>query len=247
MVLLRLYKITAIILWSIFLGIVSIPYQLRGSWSNIKKLCRMTQLWHIGTARIINLRVKVYGDIPKTSGVLLVSNHLGYIDIVTHGAILPMRYSPKIDIAGWPVLGWYIGLSRPIWIHRESKSSSKKILRNYIKTMRHGIDLAVYPEGTSTDGKHGILPFKSTPFEAAIEGDIPIVPVITRYIDDPKNTVCWYGEMTLLPHMWQVLGMPSIKAEVHFLKPISPSKMTRKELAGFVHDMMSKEYAKIGG
>lgn len=195
-------------------------------------------------ARIINLRVSVSGYLPRAAGGLLISNHLSYLDIIAHGTILPIRYTPKRDIEKWPVLGWYIGLSRPIWVDRQTKQESKKLLVEYAETMKRGMYLIVYPEGTSSDGKHGILPFKSTPFEAAITGDAPIIPMLIKYKEPPgRPTVCWYGDMTLLPHAWQVLKCPSIEAEVRFLPPIYPSGRSRKELALYVHDIMSREYA----
>lgn len=243
--LIRLYKIAALIIWSVFVALLLTPYQLIGGWEGVKKISRFTRLWSKGVARIINLRVKISGDIPDILGGLVVSNHTSYLDIITHGSILPLRYSPKSEIAKWPILGWYIGLSRPIWIVRESKQSSKKALRDYAKTIKHGIYLIVYPEGTTTDGKSGILHFKSTSFEAAITGNTPILPVLTRYRQAAgESTVCWYGGMMLLPHIWQVLKLPSIEAELHFMRPVFPEGRSRKELASFVHGVMEHEYEK---
>ena len=225
---LRLYRIVILLLWSVFVAILTVPYQLKGGWKGIKKISRLAHLWSKGVAKILNLRVKILGEIPRVSGGLVVSNHLSYLDIITHGSILPLRYSPKAEVAKWPVLGWYIDLSRPIWTSRESKQASKKILRDFVKTMKREMYLIVYPEGTSTDGKNGILPFKSTPFEAAITGDMPILPVLTRYNEAPsESTVCWYGDMTFFSHVWQVLKIPSIEAELHFLQKADPEKNWR--------------------
>jgi 1-acyl-sn-glycerol-3-phosphate acyltransferase len=241
----RLYKITALIMWSLFVAILTVPYQFIGGWYSVKKISRFTQLWSKGMARIINLRVSISGDIPDVSGGLVVSNHVSYLDILMHGSIMPLRHAPKSDIGKWPFLGWYIGLSRPIWIDRTSKQSSKAALRDYAETLKRGMHLIVYPEGTTTDGKSGILPFKSAPFEAAANGDAPILPVITRYRQTSgAPDVCWYGDMKLLPHAWQVLKRPSIEAELRFLPPILPAGRSRKELASFVHGVMLKEYEK---
>ncbi len=242
----RACKLTAILLWSALIGLLTLPYQLIGGWKSIKRIAYIVHLWNKGIARIINLRVKVYGEIPRIPGGLVVSNHLSYLDIITYGSILPLRYTPKLEIAEWPVLGWYIGLSRPIWTNRKSKQASKKILRDFAKTMNRGMYLIVYPEGTSTDGKNGILPFKSTPFEAAITKNTQILPVLIRYnerMGDP--TVCWYGDMTLLSHIWQALNLRSIEAELHFLQPVFPEGKGRKELAGIVHERMSREYERL--
>jgi 1-acyl-sn-glycerol-3-phosphate acyltransferase len=245
--LLRAYRITALITWSIIIAVLSIPYRFISGWRGVKKIGHYTYLWNKGIAKIINLRVKVSGAIPDVPGGLVVSNHLSYLDIITHGSVLPLRHTPKSDIAKWPILGWYIGLSRPVWIDRQSRQASKKALRDFAKTMKRGMYLIVYPEGTSTDGKSGILPFKSTSFEAAITGNAPIIPVITRYNEIPgRPTVCWYGDMTLIPHVWQVLRFPSIEAQVRFLDPIKPDGRPRKELASIVRDAMMREYSKEG-
>lgn len=240
-------KISAIILWSAYMGIISAPYQFSRRWQNTRKIIKIVQLWNRGISRIIGLRVKVHGDMPKAScGGLVVSNHLSYIDILAHGSILPLRYSPKSDIKRWPILGWYIGLSRPIWINRNSTYASQKAMREFAKTMRKGIYMVVYPEGTSTDGKNGILPFKSTSFEAAVTGDAPIIPILIRYKESSgEGPIAWYGDMTLLPHAWRILKMSSIEAHLYFLKEICAKGRTRKELASYVHGVMSDGYRRL--
>ena len=242
----RIYRLFAILLWMVLVALLSMPYRLRGGWKSVKEISNFTRLWSKGIAKIINLRLKVFGLAPSVPGGVVVSNHLSYIDIIAHGSALPLRYSPKSDIKRWPVLGWYIGLSRPIWTDRTSKGASKKVLRDFAKTVNKGMYLIVYPEGTSTDGKSGILPFKSTSFEAAITVKAPIIPVLIHYKQRRgEPTICWYGDMTLLPHVWQLLGFPSIEAELHFLRPILPEGRSRKELASHVHNIMAREYARL--
>lgn len=243
---LRLYRITAIILWSAITAVLSMPSQFTSGWAGIRKVTYTSRLWSKGLARIINLRVKIYGDIPSGAGGLVVSNHLGYIDILLHGSILPLRHAPKADIAGWPVLGWYIALSKPIWVDRTSRQASKKIFADYAETMKNGMFLIVYPEGTSTDGNNGILDFKAASFEAAITSGAPVFPVVTRYKETaggPK--VPWYGDMSLLPHAWDILKLPYIDAELHFLPPVIPSGKTRKELASSVRELMLEKYDSL--
>ncbi len=241
----RAYRILALFFWAFIPPLLALPYLFRKDRQAIYRINQLVRFWGQGVARIVNLRVTVSGPVPGESGGLLVSNHLGYLDIVTHGSILPLRYTPKNDIMRWPFLGWYVGLCRPIWIDRRSRQASKKALRDYVKTMNRGMYLLVYPEGTSTDGKQGVLPFKSTSFDAAITAHAPIIPVITRYREVPgEPTVCWYGTMTFLPHVWRLLSLPRIEAEVRFLDPIDPCGKSRKELASLAHEVISREYAK---
>jgi 1-acyl-sn-glycerol-3-phosphate acyltransferase len=166
--------------------------------------------------------------------------------VITHGTVFPLRYSPKSDVATWPVIGWIVALSRPVWVRRKSKKSFKRTLEDFVKTIKHGMHLIVYPEGTSSDGNSGVLPFKSAPFESAVTEDLPVFPILTRYREVPgRPTVCWYGDMTFLPHVWRVLGLPSIEAEVNLLPPVFPEGKSRKEMASYVHGLLDNEYKRI--
>ena len=221
------------------MSLITVPYQLRGGWSARRKIVFLARRWSRGVARIVGLRVNISGKMPSISTGLIVSNHLSYVDIVTYGCIFPLRYSARADMAKWPVLGSFVGLSHPVWIDRNSRQSSKNTARDFAKTVNHGISLVAFPEGTTTDGNSGILPFKSTVFEAAIAANAPITPAVIRYKQSPgEPTICWYGDMTLLPHLWRIMGLSSINAELRFLKPVFPEGQPRKELAGAVRDMM---------
>lgn len=225
------------------LSVPVISYGFAG-WRGRRGISRVINLWARGVAKIINLRIKICGDIPAVPAGLVVSNHAGYVDIITHGAVFPPRFAPSAEIAGWPVLGRIVALTDPVWVDRGLRASAKKVSRDFAKTMKRGMYLIVYPEGTSTDGRGDILPFKSTSFEAAIAGDVPVLPVVTRYHEDPdRPTVCWYGDMTFFPHFLRVLKLPYIEAELRFLPPVFPEGRNRKELASAVHGMMMQEWS----
>jgi len=243
----RLTRLAALVGWSFIIGVLAIPPRFRKGWRGTREVNGFTHRWVRGVARIVNLRITVTGATPRMTG-LVVSNHTSYLDIITHGAVLPVRYTPKSEIASWPILGWYLGLSRPIWTDRSSRQASKNTLRKFTKTMKQGLFLIVYPEGTTTDGKSGLLPFKSTSFEAAITGNMPVLPVITRYRDIPGMlTTAWYGDMTLFPHVWEMLGRAQIEVEMRFLEPIMPDGRSRKELAEFVRERMLIELSTTVG
>jgi 1-acyl-sn-glycerol-3-phosphate acyltransferase len=173
---------------------------------------------------------------------------MGFIDILVHASIFPIRFAPKIDIRKWPVLGWYLGISRPVWIDRSSPQKSADVVKQFRATMEHGIPMLVYPEGTSTSGKDGLLPFKSTPFEAVAseKQNFPILPILTFYRDgDDGQSVAWYGDMLLVPHFIRILGYKRVEADIYLLPVIIPEKRSRKELALHVHEVMEREYWRI--
>ncbi len=224
---------------------ISLPNRFRG-WNGRRHTSELLRFWAKGAARITGISIKTFGRTHGNVSGLVVSNHLGYVDIVVHAAIFPLRFAPSTEVAKMPVVSGIVSASNPIFVDRSSAHAAKKAVRDFAKTMKRGMCLIVYPEGTSTNGKNGILPFKSTSFDAASSGGMPVIPILTRYVEDEREpSVAWYGDMTFFSHFWKVLGKRKIEAEVYMLDLIEPGGRTRKELASFVHDVMSREYAGL--
>lgn len=244
----RILRCFLLSIWLVFMGMVSLPFRF-GGWGSIRRVCSCTRLWGAGIARLIGMRIRVSGDISSFKGGLIVSNHQGYLDIIAHAAVFPIRFSPKSDIRNWPFMGWYLGISRPVWVDRGSKQKSAGLKREFVETMRHDIPLIIYPEGTSSDGKNGILPFKSTPFAAVADTELPILPVVTVFADPPEGgELAWYGpgsDATLLPHVFRILGYRRIDVELRILPVVYPEGRGRKELAEYVHGIMEREYRRV--
>ncbi len=234
------YKLTAIVLWSLLLVPMTFPFRLCGK-RGLKQVTAITRLWLRGAARIANLKVKVHGSLPE-QGALIVSNHLSYVDGIVEGGLLKLRWATRSDVARWPLVGLLVASSGTVWVDRTTKSASKKTLDEFVYTLRSGFCLLVWPEGTSTDGTDGLLPFKSTAFEAAVAAGVPAYPMLINYADP---SILWYGEMTLLPHLCKILAMPKIDAELHVLEAVHPQGMDRKEFAEHVRQVMEREYKQI--
>lgn len=247
-VLSRTARLLALLAWLFYMMLRALPYSLfRERWSSVRDVCKVTGLWGAGLLRVLNVKLELNGCEAPIEGELVVSNHLGVLDILVHAAAFAFRFAPKSDIRSWPLLGAYVGLSHPVWIDRRNKVKSQECLEELRQTLLHGVPLIVYPEGTSSDGKAGVLPFKSTPFEAAVRDNVPVRPVLTLYRVPPGSKVdpCWYGDMTLLPHVWSLLSAPGIVAELHVLPPVKPEGRDRKALAEAVHSLLEIEYGRL--
>lgn len=244
----RLYRIPAIILWAAGNALVVIlgrPFFR----NRAVRIAEQTRIWAAGLVSILGIKLRLYGvpeDKKDVSG-LVVSNHTGYVDILTEAAAFGMRFTPKIEIRSWPVLGAYVQLSDPVWIDRSSPRKAGKTLEDFRRTLREGIPLLVYPEGTSTDGRSGLKPFKSTSFETVAGTDIPVQPVLLFYRTG-KNDIspAWYGDMTLVPHLWKLLGNGRTVCELHKLEPYHvPAGADRKQIMNEVRSRMAEQYDSI--
>ena len=245
----RLWRLTILSLWMWPYGLWSLLHALGGR-AGIKRVARYTRNWGRFLVRhVAPVEVKVSGEREVAPGALIVSNHQSYIDILVHASLFPIRFAPKAEIRRWPVFGWYLAISRPVWVDRKSRQKSKAVMEEFRRTLEEGVSLLVYPEGTTTDGQHGLLPFKSTPFEPIVGTPFVIQPIITRYIigRDGWNPA-WYGDQTMLPHVWTLLGHKKIHAEVTVLPPVRalPGE-DRKELALRVETIMRQALRKEDG
>ena len=70
----------------------------------------------------------------------------------------------------------------------------------------------------------------------AVEENWPVLPVWLGYElpgGDVTREVCWWGDMTLLPHFWRLLGYREIRATLRFGEPVR--HWDRKALATELH------------
>ena len=246
----RAYRISLLFLWCpLLMTAAAIAWCLAGSvWRKVACGAFFARIWAAGSTRIIGVRPVLRGALPEDQGVLVVSNHLGYLDVLAHGTFFKLRFAPKAEIRRWPFFGWLVALGSPVWIDRNNPRMAAEYERKFRETMEHGVSMLVYPEGTSTDGRHGLLPFKSTPFAAALSGRSRILPTLLFYRarSGAEESGSWHDDTPFAVHLWRVLGAKGVDIDVWILPEIRPLPgESRKELAQRVHDIMEKEYWKI--
>lgn len=239
-------KSAILILWTIllfpavWLSFLCKKYTLRD---------RLMQIYSATALIIIGFSVNRVGELSSKRPLLVVSNHLSYIDILLISRFIPARFTPKKEIAGWPIIGTICSITGSIFVDRRSSQivDVKKPLR---EKLEQGDVVSLFPEATTGNGIH-MLPFKSGFFSLAeeIQGDTPlyIQPVAICYtrlnrlpIDSTQwPLIAWYGDMSLLPHVLTLLTLGSIHAELHFLEPVNINEFNdRKALAKHCHDVI---------
>jgi 1-acyl-sn-glycerol-3-phosphate acyltransferase len=104
-----------------------------------------------------------------------------------------------------------------------------------------GILVVLFPEGTSSDGR-AILPFKSALLEPATDSSRPLSACLIGYRladGDVGEEVCYWKDMTFVPHLFNLLSKKRIGASL-FLLPILKRNTNRKELARRLHSEVLK-------
>ena len=189
------------------------------------------------TLRIFVAEVEQCGELPASG--LLVSNHLSYLDILVLSSLRPVVFVAKQDVKNWPVLGWFAAMAGTIFIDRERRTHVGQINREIEETMNNGILVILFPEGTSSGGET-VLPFKSSLMEPVVQQTHPLSVVLIQYEledGDASEEVCYWKDMTLLPHLINLLGKSSVRARLSCVR-IDQLATDRKELARQLHSEM---------
>jgi 1-acyl-sn-glycerol-3-phosphate acyltransferase len=155
------------------------------------------------------------GEPPR--GGLLVSNHLGYLDVLVYAALMPAAFVAKQEVRGWPVFGALATMAGTIYVRRQRRDPNLAAARAIAEALEAGITVILFPEGTSTDGG-AVLPFRSRFFEPAVRARAPIAAAAIGYRapGSEERRIAYQGRDVLLPHLARTLGVSRIEARVAF-------------------------------
>lgn len=208
---------------------------------------RMTSLWARALARVLGLRIETQGA-PPPGGVLLVANHLSYVDILLLAARLPCAFVAKSEVQGWPGIGLLCRLAGVVFVDRNRRRDSRRAASAIDEALARGRTVVLFPEATSTDGS-AVLPFRSPLLEPAARGGRPVWSAALAYRTPPGSppaatAVCWVGDDAFLPHVNALLTLPSIEGFVRFA-PAPIAAADRKELARRLQERVAAEHAAL--
>ncbi len=156
------------------------------------------------------------------AGRLILANHISWIDVFAILACVPGRFVAKAEIGRWPLVGWLVTLVGTLYIERGRRHAVAAINHRVRDKLKAGETVAVFPEGTTTDG-FSLLPFHSNLIAPALDVGGEIWPVALRYTESgqPTRAPAFVGEMALLTSLWNILVARDLAIEVAMLAPIA--------------------------
>lgn len=219
-----------------FLLVICIGLCLAAAWicKRAGKLAWRDKIAGAGYAmmlRIIDIRLAVRGNVSEARPLLVVTNHLSYLDIMLLGSVFPFRFVAKQEIASWPGIAACCRVTDTIFVDRRPEKLPQAALAIQ-RALAKGEAVCLFPEATTGTGIR-VLPFKSSFFamaETPIDGrELTVQPVAIAYthirglpIDSGQwPDIAWYGDMELLPHLWTLLNLGRINAELVFLPTVT--------------------------
>ena len=235
----------------LLLTIIALPFHLIALALRIRPVVRwLPVLYHCMVCVLLGIKVKVNGQRSTVMPTLFVCNHVSYLDIEVLGGRIPGCFVAKAEVATWPFFSTLAKAQRTIFVDRRSSKTSNS-RDEMLKRLDTGDNLMLFPEGTSSDGTR-VLPFRSALFAVAQlrRDDKPIVvqPVAisyTRLDGIPlgrywRPLFAWFGDLDLVPHLWQMVCLGETEAVVTFFPPVDIDRLgDRKKLAEYCFQQVS--------
>jgi 1-acyl-sn-glycerol-3-phosphate acyltransferase len=206
--------------------------------------------YHKLVAALFGIHIKVIGKPVTGEGVLMVANHTSWADIVIFSAATPLSFVSKAEVARWPLFGTLARLQRSVFVERHRRSATGETRDVIRERLLDGDTLLLFPEGTSHDG-NTVLPFKSALLgaaEARLAGGqhVKVQPVSTAFTGlhglpmgrENRPLFAWYGDMEMVPHLWEALLAGPLDVVVQFHQPLSLDAMDRKTLAARAEEIV---------
>lgn len=193
---------------------------------------RFIMAWSRRLLKVLGVRVRTTPAPSLPGGALLVCNHVSWLDIYLIYAAQRVHFVSKSEVRAWPVAGWLAHKTGTLFLERGRRADTARVNAEMRALMQSGAWVAVFPEGTTSDGR-GLRRFLPSLLQPAVELNCPIVPAALQYrsLDNAYSAAPAYiDELSLWQSLMRIVSEPGLIAELRFGEPILPNGH-RRDLA----------------
>lgn len=236
------------------------PLQLLLLWTGSRYARTFPHWYHRQVCKIVGIRLKVDGEVARKQGVLLISNHVSWIDITVLSAVAPVSFVAKQEVASWPFVNWLAKLQRSVFVDRNRRNEVGDKANEILSRLESGDHVVLFAEGTSSDGNR-VVPFRTALFAAAkpsngnaLGNNISAQTLALTYTKlhglplcrRGRPQVAWYGDMDLASHAWRLLGLGPLDAHIRIGPPVPLDAFPdRKTLARYAEDKVRNDVVDL--
>lgn len=193
---------------------------------------RIAAIWMRVWLTLIGCTLKVRGKEHFKKGVayIVTCNHNSFMDVPLSCPFIPgaNRTIAKKSFTKVPIFGWYYAKGS-VLVDRKSEQSRRKSFEMMMQTLREGMHMSIYPEGTRNKTNEPLKKFYDGAFKLSVASGAPIIPSV---IFNTKKILPPNKPMYLIPG----------PMEIHFLEPIEPTNLSSDELKDKVFEVMKNYY-----
>jgi 1-acyl-sn-glycerol-3-phosphate acyltransferase len=181
----------------------------------------------------IDARVRGLPAEGLPGNVLIVANHISWLDIFVLNAVEPGRFIAKSELEDWPLVGHLIAGCGTLFLKRSSRRDAHRINRRAREALAAGDTITIFPEGTTTDGTT-LLPFHGSLLQPVVDAQGHVQSIAIRYchVDGTfSDAPAYVGETTFMASFWRVLGVRNLVVELTLPPPLPAAGRHRRELS----------------
>ncbi|MBT9498662.1 MAG: 1-acyl-sn-glycerol-3-phosphate acyltransferase [Zoogloea sp.] len=182
---------------------------------------RFKQRWSARLLKILGVRLVT--DAPFVDpGSLLVANHISWLDVFVINAAYPAAFVSKAEVRNWPLIGWLASRNETVFLRRGSRGHARIVNAEIGALLGRQRHVAIFPEGTTTDGSH-VLGFHAALLQPAIRAGAVIQPLAIAYrLPDGSFTraAAYDDDVSLLECIRAIVAEPEIVARIRVAPPM---------------------------
>lgn len=204
-------------------------------WIGLLRRRALIRRWSSRLLRIMRVETRFHGipDGEFPANLVIVANHISWLDIFVLNALQPSRFVAKAELRRWPFVGWLSAQVGTLFVERERRSHTHSVNREAAAALARGDVIVIFPEGTTTDGTT-LLPFRGSLLQPVVDAEGHVQPVAIRYrgaTGDLSVAPAYAGDTTFIESFWRATGERRLVAELHFVPALPARARHRRELA----------------
>ena len=130
-----------------------LPFQIVAVWAKSPAARRIPMLYHRCPSPLDRAEFVMEGEPSYRRPLLIVSNHVSWLDIVVPSSRVPVTFVAKREVAGWLILGRLARLQQTVFVDRENKLKSRMAAEEMAERMLAGHAVVLFAEGTSATAR----------------------------------------------------------------------------------------------
>jgi 1-acyl-sn-glycerol-3-phosphate acyltransferase len=165
--------------------------------------------------------------------VLIVANHVSWLDIFVLNAQQTARFIAKAELARLPLIGRLCRNAGTLFIERERRRDTHAVNGRTVEALARGDLVAVFPEGTTSNGSR-LMKFHSSLLQPIVDARGVVQPIAIRYrtpADEHSDAPAFVGDLTMVGSLWRLTGERSLVAEITILPQLAAADRSRRELS----------------
>ncbi len=197
--------------------------------------------WSKRFLELLGVAVKANGTPLQKGPLMVVINHVSWLDILVMLAAQPVCFVSKSEVRHWPIIGWLATNVGTLYIERTKARDALRVVHQIAENLKAGHLIGIFPEGTTSDGR-SLLPFHGNLLQAAIASNSPVQPVALRFLEANGSlsmSPTYINDDTLLSSVWRMLRADPVTAQLDFLPSMPTDGLDRRALASQLQELIA--------